>query len=68
MSTLEKYYLTEPVVEGLRKKINDTTTYPVPYYDPADYTILNDHGTSFMVVVDGDGSAISLTTTVSGEV
>ena len=41
---------------------------PVPCYDPAGYTILNDHGTSYMAVIDGDGSAISLTTTVSGDV
>lgn len=67
MSTLEKYYLTEPVVEGLRKKINDSTTYPVPYYDPANYAILDDHGTSHLAVIDQDGSSISMTTTVSGD-
>jgi len=65
VSALEKYYLTDPVVESLRKKILDNHTYPVPYYDPNNYTVLNDHGTSHMAVIDKSGMAVSLTTTVS---
>jgi len=65
VSALEMYYLTEPVIESLRKKILDNQTYPVPYYDPNNYTVLDDHGTSHMAVIDKSGMAVSLTTTVS---
>jgi gamma-glutamyltranspeptidase len=66
VSALEMYYLTEPVIESLRKKILDNHTYPVPYYDPNNYTVLNDHGTSHMAVIHKSGMAVSLTTTVNG--
>lgn len=65
MTELEHYYLTTPVVEELRKKIVDNATYSVPYYDPSNYTILDDHGTSHLAVIDQDQMAVSLTTTVS---
>jgi gamma-glutamyltranspeptidase/glutathione hydrolase len=61
---LEKYYLTAPVVESIRKKITDNKTFTLPYYDPHNYTVLVDHGTSHMAAIDNSGMAISLTTTV----
>ncbi|THU82699.1 hypothetical protein K435DRAFT_784523, partial [Dendrothele bispora CBS 962.96] len=34
-------------------------------YDPSNYTILTDHGTSHVATMDSDGMAVSLTTTVN---
>ncbi|KAM0745866.1 gamma-glutamyltranspeptidase [Meredithblackwellia eburnea MCA 4105] len=65
VTELQKYYLTLPVVEDIRKKIVDNTTFNSLYYDPQNYAILNDSGTSHMAVIDGTGQAVSLTTTVN---
>ncbi|KAJ7088865.1 gamma-glutamyltranspeptidase [Mycena belliarum] len=65
VTELEKYYLTDAVVAAVRSKIKDNATFPVPYYDPANYTILDDHGTSHMAVIDQSGMAVSLTSTVN---
>jgi gamma-glutamyltranspeptidase/glutathione hydrolase len=48
----------------VRGKIRDNATFPVPYYDPSNYTVLDDHGTSHMAAIDQSGMAVSLTTTV----
>ncbi|KAF7339741.1 Gamma-glutamyltranspeptidase [Mycena sanguinolenta] len=65
VTTLQQYYLTDAAVEDVRSKIVDNQTFPVAYYDPSDYTPLVDHGTSHMAVIDKDGMAVSLTTTVN---
>ncbi|KZP19744.1 gamma-glutamyltranspeptidase [Athelia psychrophila] len=65
VTALQQYYLEPSVASEVRSKISDNTTYPVPYYDPQNYSILLDHGTSHMAVIDESGMAVSLTTTVN---
>ncbi|KAJ6552579.1 gamma-glutamyltranspeptidase [Mycena vulgaris] len=65
VSELERYYLTDAAVADVRNRIRDNATFPVAYYDPANYTVLDDHGTSHMAAIDQEGMAISLTTTVN---
>lgn len=62
---LEQAYLSESTVTAIRAKINDTKTYPVSYYDPGQYFPSRESGTSHMAIIDGDGMAVSLTTTVN---
>lgn len=64
MSTLEASYLTDAVAAAARAKIVDNATYPLAYYEPTSYTP-REGGTSHLAVVDGDGNAVSLTTTVN---
>lgn len=52
-------------MEDLRAEIEDDETFSASYYNPSNYSVLIDHGTSHMAVVDGEGNAISLTTTVN---
>lgn len=65
VSLLEEYYLQDNVAAAIRPKISDKTTHPVSYYDPNDYIVLDDHGTSHLAAVDQWGNAVSLTTTVN---
>ncbi|KAF8824863.1 gamma-glutamyltranspeptidase [Lentinula edodes] len=65
VTELEAYFLTEAVVNETRSKIMDNQTFPVTYYNPENYQVLIDNGTSHMAVIDKDGMAISLTTTVN---
>ncbi|KAF8213404.1 gamma-glutamyltranspeptidase [Mycena galopus ATCC 62051] len=65
VTELQQYYLTPAAVEDVRSKILDNQTFPVTYYDPSNYTPLDDHGTSHMAVIDQEGMAVSLTTTVN---
>ncbi|KAI1855748.1 hypothetical protein JX265_012193 [Neoarthrinium moseri] len=65
MDTLERVMLSASGAEATRRLILDNTTQPVenylskPYYTPAA------HGTSHVVTADGDGMAVSSTTTVN---
>ncbi|KAF7339928.1 BZ3500-MvSof-1268-A1-R1-Chr11-3g03607 protein [Mycena venus] len=65
VTDLQNYYLTDAAVADVRSKIVDNTTFPVAYYDPSNYTPLDDHGTSHMAAIDQEGIAISLTTTIN---
>jgi gamma-glutamyltranspeptidase/glutathione hydrolase len=65
VTDLQSFYLTDAAVADVRSKIKDNQTFPVAYYDPANYTPLDDHGTSHMAAIDQEGMAVSLTTTVS---
>ncbi|KAJ4480098.1 gamma-glutamyltranspeptidase [Lentinula aciculospora] len=65
VTELEAYFLTETVLNETRSKIMDNQTFPVTYYNPENYQVLIDNGTSHMAVIDKDGMAISLTTTVN---
>ncbi|KAJ2853248.1 hypothetical protein GGI22_004940, partial [Coemansia erecta] len=49
---------------AIRANISDTQTYDVSHYDP-EYDILINHGTTHISVVDKDGAAVSLTSTVN---
>ncbi|KAJ6473463.1 gamma-glutamyltranspeptidase-domain-containing protein [Mycena vulgaris] len=46
VSELERYYLTDAAAADVLNRIRDNATFPVAYYDPANYTVLEDHGTS----------------------
>ncbi|KAJ7870442.1 gamma-glutamyltranspeptidase [Mycena leptocephala] len=65
VTDLQQYYLTAEALADVRDKIQDNATFPVPYYDPSNYTVLDDHGTSHMAAIDQSGMAVSLTTTVN---
>ncbi|KAJ7357041.1 gamma-glutamyltranspeptidase [Mycena albidolilacea] len=65
VTDLQSFYLTDAAVADVRSKIKDNQTFPVAYYDPANYTPLDDHGTSHMAAIDQEGMAVSLTTTVN---
>ncbi|KAJ9480229.1 putative Glutathione hydrolase proenzyme (putative) [Pseudozyma hubeiensis] len=64
---LESEYLELDVSKENKNKINDSRTFPMDYYIPSNKNtqIMSDHGTSAITVVDADGMAISLTTTVN---
>ncbi|KAJ3714928.1 gamma-glutamyltranspeptidase [Lentinula guzmanii] len=59
VTKLEAYFLTEAVVNETRSKILDNQTFPVTYYNPENYQVVNDNGTSHMAVIDKDGMAVS---------
>nr|UHN91797.1 gamma-glutamyl transpeptidase [Lentinula edodes] len=65
VSQLEAYFLTESVVNQTRNKIVDNKTFPVTYYNPENYQVVIDNGTSHMAVIDKNGMAVSLTTTIN---
>lgn len=50
--------------ETIRQKINDTFTQDTSYYNPT-YHMNNDHGTAHISVVDDQGNAVSVTSTVN---
>lgn len=64
VTELEAYFLTDEVADEVRSKIMDNETFPITYYNPENYQVLIDNGTSHMAVIDKDGMAVSLTTTV----
>ncbi|KAK7437861.1 hypothetical protein VKT23_018298 [Stygiomarasmius scandens] len=65
VTELEKFYLEESTVEQVRALISDNTTHTPAFYDPTNYTILSDNGTSHVAAMDSNGMAVSLTTTVN---
>ncbi|KAF9777737.1 gamma-glutamyltranspeptidase [Thelephora terrestris] len=65
VSSLEREFLGAPEVEKVRTLINDSTTYPAPYYNPSNYIVLDDHGTSHLAAADQWGTVVSLTTTIN---
>ncbi|SPO27103.1 related to gamma-glutamyltransferase [Ustilago trichophora] len=67
VSQLEGEYLQLGFSKQKKAKINDSNTFPTAYYIPENKQkeVLNDHGTSAITVVDADGMAISLTTTIN---
>ncbi|KAF9074615.1 gamma-glutamyltranspeptidase [Rhodocollybia butyracea] len=65
VTELEAYFLTDAVANQVRGKIVDNATFPITYYNPENYQVLIDNGTSHMAVIDKDGMSVSLTTTVN---
>ncbi|KAA8917160.1 hypothetical protein TRICI_000684 [Trichomonascus ciferrii] len=56
--------LSREWADEVRKNISDNTTHPWTYYNPL-YEHNNDHGTAHFSVLDKDGMAVSMTTTVN---
>ena len=65
VTELERAYLTEEVAAEARAKIVSGETFPVGYYNPSNYYTTRENGTSHLATVDGNGMAVSLTTTVN---
>lgn len=57
--------LTTTAAADIRAKMSDAHTLNVTAYDPSGFEILDTPGTSAIVVADGSGMAISLTTTLN---
>ncbi|PWN37052.1 gamma-glutamyltranspeptidase [Meira miltonrushii] len=65
VTRLEKHALTDKDCRKKRSLISDNSTHPTSYYDPKNYTILTDSGTSQLSAIDDDGLSVTLTTTVN---
>lgn len=57
-------FLSDEYIKDTKLKINDNTTHPWEDYAPA-YEPNDPHGTSSLSVVDKDGNAVVLTTTIN---
>ncbi|XP_071503260.1 glutathione hydrolase 1 proenzyme-like [Diadema antillarum] len=55
---------SQTYADGLRARINDDRTYNYTYYDP-EFQIVNDGGTSHISIVDQEGNAASVTSTIN---
>ncbi|KAG6810980.1 hypothetical protein H0H92_009563 [Tricholoma furcatifolium] len=55
---------TKEFAKSILTNITDDRTHPPDYYNP-EYDVMPDHGTSHTSVVDKDGMAVSLTSTVN---
>ncbi|WZH42417.1 gamma-glutamyltranspeptidase [Fusarium acuminatum] len=62
---LEHEMLNLTTAEKIRNKIDPRNTQDLKKYDPNGIYSSNGHGTSHIVTADGDGMAVSLTTTVN---
>lgn len=62
---LEHEMLNLTTAEKIRKKIDPRNTQDLKNYDPDGIYSSDGHGTSHIVTADGDGMAVSLTTTVN---
>ncbi|KAM0194250.1 hypothetical protein ACHAPA_005068 [Fusarium lateritium] len=62
---LEHEMLNLTTAEKIRKKIDPQNTQDLKKYDPKGIYSSDGHGTSHIVTADGDGMAVSLTTTVN---
>lgn len=65
MEQLVEGMLDEKNTAEIKKKIKDDKTLDVKDYDPHGFYTITDHGTSHIVTADGNGMAVSLTTTVN---
>ncbi|KAJ2776581.1 hypothetical protein H4R18_005602 [Coemansia javaensis] len=58
--------ISKPFASAIRANISDSRTFALDHYDP-EYDILNNHGTTHLSVLDEDGMAVSLTSTINLE-
>ncbi|XP_025091563.1 LOW QUALITY PROTEIN: glutathione hydrolase 1 proenzyme-like [Pomacea canaliculata] len=57
--------MTSPEVgQEIRAKISDDHTHDIPYYEPSFFN-KNEQGTSHLSVLDGEGNAVAITTTIN---
>jgi len=50
--------------DSIRLKINDTTTYPLDYYEP-EFHVPDDHGTAHLSLFAPNGDAVAITSTIN---
>ncbi|EPQ57051.1 gamma-glutamyltranspeptidase [Gloeophyllum trabeum ATCC 11539] len=55
---------SEEYIDSVVRNVTDDTTHPPEYYNPV-YDVKIDHGTSHSSIVDKDGMAVALTSTVN---
>lgn len=65
VTAFQEKVITADYATQKRNTINDTGVLPLTAYDPSNFGILSDNGTSQLTVIDKDGNAVSLTTTVN---
>ncbi len=65
VTSLQQKVISAGAAEYKQQAINDTGVLPLTSYNPQKYTILSDNGTSQISVIDSNGSAVTLTTTVN---
>ncbi|KKO99232.1 hypothetical protein THAR02_08661 [Trichoderma harzianum] len=61
----EKEMLDPKNIDAIHERIWDNQTHPIKYYNPEDFYVPENHGTSHIVAADKSGMAVSLTTTVN---
>ncbi|XP_005105284.1 glutathione hydrolase 1 proenzyme [Aplysia californica] len=52
------------VCEEIRQRISDEKTHDIEFYNPA-FSVANDSGTAHISVIDGEGNAVSVTSTIN---
>ncbi|XP_005105282.1 glutathione hydrolase 1 proenzyme [Aplysia californica] len=50
--------------EKIRQRISDATTHDTTFYNPT-FSVANDSGTAHISVIDGEGNAVSVTSTIN---
>ena len=65
LTTYQKNMYSEETAEEIRSKIQEFATLNTTAYDPSNYGILNDDGTSAVVAADKNGLTIAVTSTVN---
>lgn len=65
VTRLERHALSDQNCRKKRSLISDNSTHTATYYDPQNYTILTDSGTSQVSAIDDHGLSVTLTTTVN---
>jgi len=63
------FLLPSPTLEAtaaaIRRRISDSKTFDISYYDPSGIEVPNTPGTSHIVAADSSGLAISITTSIN---
>lgn len=61
----EREMLDPRNIDAIHERIWDNQTHEARYYNPEDFYVPDNHGTSHIVAADESGMAVSLTTTVN---
>ncbi|KAH6604904.1 gamma-glutamyltranspeptidase, partial [Trichoderma cornu-damae] len=61
----EKKMLDRKNINAIRERIWDNQTHATSYYNPEQFYVPENHGTSHIVAADKSGMAVSLTTTIN---
>lgn len=60
-----KYMVDPDTANYMRGRINDSTTHPPEYYMEKEEFNPSSHGTSHLSVIDENGNAVAMTTTIN---